>query len=82
MTRAFRDYPRITTDPEMLSGKPCIRGMRISVQQVLQILAENPNWDDLRADYPALEPEDIQQALAFAAEQLTDRFIPLTSHSP
>ena len=77
MATPFPRYPRITTDPKILAGKPCIRGLRISVQQVLQILSENPLWEDLRADYPELEPDDIQQALAFAAEQLTDRFLPL-----
>ena len=61
----------------MLGGKPCIRGMRLSVQRVLEILADNPRWDDLRQDYPELEEEDIRQALAFAAAALTDRVIPL-----
>jgi len=41
--------------------------MRLSVQRVLEILASNPSWDDLRQDYPELEPEDIRQALAYAA---------------
>lgn len=77
MPTRFPGYPRITADPQVLSGKPCIRGMRISVQQLLQILSENPSWDDLSADYPELEPEDIRQALAFAADQLTDRYFAL-----
>lgn len=51
----------------------------MSVQRVLEILAGNPNWDDLRADYPELEPEDIHQTLAFAAAMLTDRVILLDS---
>ncbi len=66
----FQNFSRITAQPDILGGKPCIRGMRISVQRVLEILADNPSWDDLRADYPELEPEDIQQALAFAAATL------------
>ena len=61
----------------MLGGKPCIRGMRLSVQRVLEILADNPSWDDVRHDYPELEEEDIRRALAFAAAALTDRIIPL-----
>lgn len=75
--RTFRGFDRISTDPQILSGKPCIRGMRLSVQRVLQILAQNPSWDSLRADYPELENEDVEQALGFAAAFLTDTVIPL-----
>ena len=77
MRRSFHGYERITTDPEVLGGKPCIRGLRLSVQRVLEILAGNPDWDELRQDYPELEPEDIREALSFAAALLTDRVIPL-----
>jgi uncharacterized protein (DUF433 family) len=77
--RTFRGFDRITSDPGMLAGKPCIRGMRLSVQRVLEILADNPSWDDVRADYPELEPEDLRQALAFAAASLADSIIPLDS---
>jgi uncharacterized protein (DUF433 family) len=79
MTRVFQGFDRITTDPEVLGGKPCIRGMRLSVQRVLEILAQNPSWDDLRQDYPELEAEDLRQALAFAAVLLTDRVIPFSA---
>jgi len=78
MRKLFQDFDRITTDPEMMGGKPCIRGMRLSVQRVLEILALNPSWDELRLDYPELEEEDIRQALGFAATLLTDRIIPLS----
>jgi uncharacterized protein (DUF433 family) len=77
MRKLFQDFDRITTDPEILGGKPCIRGMRLSVQRVLEILAQNPSWEELRLDYPELEEEDIRQALSFAATLLTDRIIPL-----
>ncbi len=77
MTVTFEGFDKITADPEILGGKPCIRGMRISVRQVLDILASNPSWEDLRQDYPELEPEDIRQALAFAAASLGDRIVPL-----
>lgn len=74
----FQGFDRITTQPDILGGKPCIRGMRLSVQRVLEVLADNPSWDDLRADYPEIEPEDIQQALAFAAATLgDDKIVPL-----
>ena len=67
MSLSFEGFDRITADPAILGGKPCIRGMRISVQQVLDILARNPSWEELREDYPELEPEDLRQSLAFAA---------------
>ena len=74
----LRDFERITIEPGKLGGKPCIRGMRISVQRVLEILSSNPSWDDLRADYPELEPEDIRQALEFAAATLAnERLVPV-----
>jgi len=79
MATTFDRFERITTDPGILGGKPCIRGMRLSVQRVLEILADNPSWAELQEDYPELEQEDIRQALAFAAELLADRVIPLDS---
>lgn len=63
---------RITSDPAILGGQPTIRGMRLSVRRVVEALALYPNWDDLRAEYPELEPEDIRQALEFAANNLDD----------
>lgn len=65
MTATFSGFDRITIDPDILGGKPTIRGTRLSVERVLDVLAQNPSWDDLRADYPELEPEDIAQAVAF-----------------
>jgi uncharacterized protein (DUF433 family) len=79
MAVTFEGFDRITADPAMLGGKPCIRGMRISVKQVLNILATNPSWDDLREDYPELDSEDVRQALAFAAASLDDGIAPLQS---
>jgi uncharacterized protein (DUF433 family) len=79
MAVTFEGFDRITADPAMLGGKPCIRGMRISVKQVLNILATNPSWDDLREDYPELDSEDVRQALVFAAASLDDGIVPLQS---
>ncbi|MFQ3168465.1 MAG: putative addiction module component (TIGR02574 family) [Limisphaerales bacterium] len=67
-------YDRITVDPEKMNGQPCIRGMRITVRRVLDILATYPKREDLYADYPELEEEDLQQALRFAAANLDDDF--------
>ncbi len=70
-------FNRITSIPTMLNGQPTIRGMRLTVRRVIEALAIYPNWDDLRAEYPELEPEDIRQALEFAAQNLDDSVQPL-----
>jgi len=59
-------FERITIEPGKMGGRPCIRGMRITVRRVLEILATYPDRTELFADYPDLEEEDLQQALAFA----------------
>lgn len=69
-------FDRITSDPAILGGQPTIRGMRLTVRRVVEALALYPNWDDLRAEYPELEPDDIRQALEFAANNLDDQIIP------
>jgi uncharacterized protein (DUF433 family) len=63
---------RITVDPKVLVGKPAIRGLRISVEQVLAALAAEVPVDDLLADYPELEPADIQAVLLYAAERVRE----------
>jgi uncharacterized protein (DUF433 family) len=73
----MNQFDRITSNPTIMNGQPCIRGMRLTVRRVLEALALYPNWDDLRAEYPELEPEDIRQALAFAASTLADEVVPL-----
>jgi uncharacterized protein (DUF433 family) len=75
----MNQFDRITSDPALMNGQPCIRGMRLTVRRVLEALAIYPNWDDLRTEYPELEPEDIRQALAFAASNLADEVLPLES---
>lgn len=59
---------RITIDPEVMVGKPTIRGMRITVEQILNSLAANISVKDLMEDYPELELEDIKAALLYAAK--------------
>jgi uncharacterized protein (DUF433 family) len=60
---------RITFNPEQCGGRPCIRGMRIRVKDVLDLLATGVGEADIFADYPYLEAEDIRAALAYAAEE-------------
>ena len=65
------DYSRlITVEPGKRSGQPCIRGMRITVRDVLEYLAGGISVDDILADFPELTVEDIRACLAFAADQL------------
>jgi uncharacterized protein (DUF433 family) len=61
-------FNRITVDPEVLRGKPIIRGLRISVDQILKALAGGVTIEELLKDYPELEREDIQAALLYAAD--------------
>jgi uncharacterized protein (DUF433 family) len=68
---------RITRDPNMMNGQPCIRGMRLSVRRVLEALATYPDRTELFREYPELEEEDLRQALAFAAASLDDRILEL-----
>ena len=58
---------RITIDPEILVGKPTIRGMRISVEQILKALAAGITTKELLQDYPELEEDDIKAALLYAS---------------
>lgn len=66
---------RITIDPNVLHGRPCIRGIRISVADVLAQLSTGASRDDILRDYPYLENPDIYAALGFAARQLDHRNI-------
>ena len=60
---------RITTNPKQCGGRPCIRGMRIRVADVLGMLADGVNAQEILADFPDLEAEDIQACLHFAAKR-------------
>ncbi len=73
-----RALDRITTDPAVLSGKPCIRGMRISVSMVVQMVAAGKSIAEILQEYPYLEAADIQQALAYSAELAdSEYYVPL-----
>lgn len=60
---------RITANPNQCGGRPCIRGLRIRVKDILDMLAAGVPQETILADYPYLEPEDITAALEFAARQ-------------
>jgi uncharacterized protein (DUF433 family) len=72
-----RKLDRITINPAIMNGQPCIRGMRLTVRRVVEAAALYPNRDELKGEYPELEDEDIAQALDFAARNLADQILPL-----
>jgi uncharacterized protein (DUF433 family) len=61
---------RITFDPQVCGGRPCIREQRIRVTDILELLANGATREDILRDYPYLEPEDIAAALEYAARNL------------
>jgi uncharacterized protein (DUF433 family) len=74
-------FDRITRHPAVMNGQPCIRGMRLTVRRVLEAMAIYPDRDELFREYPELEPDDLQQALAFAAASMDDKLVELTTSS-
>jgi len=70
-------FERITVDPNKMGGVPCIRDLRVTVSMVLGQLAGGRTVDDVLADYPYLEYEDILAALEFAAAVVNEREVPL-----
>jgi uncharacterized protein (DUF433 family) len=69
--------PRITLDPAVMGGKPCIRGMRVTVGTILGLLAAGQTREQIIQAYPYLEPQDVDAALAYAAWRLEEREEPL-----
>jgi uncharacterized protein (DUF433 family) len=70
-------FDHITVEPGKCGGKPCIRGMRITVRRVLEILAVHRDREELFGEYPFLEEEDLQQALRYAAASIDESQIEL-----
>jgi uncharacterized protein (DUF433 family) len=68
---------RITRNPEVMAGKPCIRGMRVTVGTVVGLVASGHSWRDILVAYPYLEEEDIRQSLAYAAWRVEEIELPL-----
>jgi len=69
---------RITLDPHVCTGKPCIRGLRFPVARLLGLLAAGETKDQIIAQYPYLEPEDIDEGLQYAASLAEDETVELT----
>lgn len=69
----MQQFDRITIDPNIMDGKPCIRGMRIQVSLLLNLVANRMTEKEIIEAYPYLEPEDITQSLQYAAWLAEDR---------
>lgn len=72
-------FNRITINPAQMDGVPCMRGMRIPVATIVNMIAQNMTRDEILRLYPDLVKEDIQEALEFAAETVRERTLPLIS---
>ena len=70
---------RITFDPQVMGGKPCLRGMRVTVGTIVGLLASGHSEDAILAMYPYLETDDIREALAYAAWRAEEREVTLAS---
>ena len=74
-------FPRITIDPKQMGGLPCIRGLRLPVSRVVNMIAEGMSEEDILAAYPYLERDDIREALRYAAAAVRERELPVTEVS-
>lgn len=74
----MKTLDRITFDPEVMGGKPCIRGLRVTVGTIVGLIAAGRTKDEILKLYPYLEPGDIDQALTYAAWRVEEIDVPLT----
>jgi uncharacterized protein (DUF433 family) len=73
----MKRFTRITFDPNVMGGKACIRGMRVTVSMVLGLLASKRTREEILKAYPYLEAEDIDESLEYAAWRVEERDVPL-----
>jgi uncharacterized protein (DUF433 family) len=76
-TPAMKKLKRITMDPEVMGGKPCIRGLRVTVGTIVGLLAAGRTYAQILKAYPYVEEEDIREALAYAAWRSEEFELPL-----
>jgi uncharacterized protein (DUF433 family) len=72
-------FVRITADPLQMGGVPCIRGLRIPVATVIEMVADGMTTNQILAEFPDLEAADIDEALHFAADAVRERQLPLVT---
>ena len=70
-------FSRITTDPDMMGGQPCIRGMRMPVATIVAMVADGMTAEEIIAEHPDLTTEDVRESLRYAAEAVRERELPL-----
>ncbi len=73
------EFDRITQNPGVMGGKACIRGMRVTVGMIVGMIGSGHSVDELLADYPYLEREDVLQALRYAAWRVEEREVDLAT---
>lgn len=73
------ELDRITIDPQVMGGQPCIRGIRIPVSIIIRMIAAGNMTQEILAEYPELEEEDIKQALEYAAWSVSEKNLPVIS---
>lgn len=70
---------RITVDPAVMTGRPCIRGLRVTVANVLRLMAAGHSRERILAAYPYLEPDDFEACLAYAALRVDEREVEIAA---
>jgi uncharacterized protein (DUF433 family) len=75
----MRHLTRITINPEIMGGKPCIRGMRVTIGMILGLMASGRSTEEILQAYPYLELEDLRESLAYAAWRVEEIEVPLSA---
>jgi uncharacterized protein (DUF433 family) len=79
MESTMEPLTRITIDPEVMGGKPCIRGIRVTVGTIVGLIATGKTVEDILAEYPYLEHEDVMEALSYAAWRAEEKEISMVN---
>lgn len=79
MIGVMNQLTRITLNPKVMGGKPCIRGLRVTVGAIVGLVAAGHSFDDILKAYPYLEEEDLREALAYAAWRVEEIELPLAA---
>jgi uncharacterized protein (DUF433 family) len=79
MEGTMEPLTRITIDPEVMGGKPCIRGIRVTVGTIVGLIATGKTVEDILAEYPYLEHEDVMEALSYAAWRAEEKEISMVN---
>lgn len=75
----MNEFPRITHDPAVMGGKPCIRGLRVTVGTVVGLVASGHSITEIVEQYPYLTADDVRDALSYAAWRVEEREVPLVT---